>query len=462
MTDIDVRDAAEPSARTEDTTDDVEALRAEVEVLRSERDETVAKRSGRGRRIFVGLLVALGAVLTVFALMGTWVRDTVLDTDDWVAAVGPLPEDPRVAAAVSGFVADEVMKTIDAQAVIERELTDVLGQDDAQLVAGPISSGLRDFVAETTDEVISSPEFRTVWEDLNRLAHEQAVLVLRGDGDVVESNNGQVTLNLLPLVNSVIAEVSKDASSLFGTDVNIPEISADDLRVPDEARQELSSALGVELPDNFAQITIYDDDRLAEVQRGVRIADEALAVLAIVAAVFVIGAIALSKNRRRTLAQLGIGVLVTTAVVFVVGLVAEHDLINQIEEESTRDAVQAAVDIVLLRGLSRFLWTIAAVAAAVVIGAWLVGPGETATTVRNAFKGEGRVAAFVRAHRGGLQVGGGVIAFLALVAMGHVSWGRFFVVIVLLALYLIGVSAMSRPPEPVEATAATPVSSHEG
>src|SRR5262245_56839386 len=55
----------------------------------------------RWRRILVGFLVVLGCLLVPLSVLGVWIHNTLLNTDQWVSTVGPLVDEPAVQTAVA-------------------------------------------------------------------------------------------------------------------------------------------------------------------------------------------------------------------------------------------------------------------------------------------------------------------------------------------------------------------------
>jgi len=66
-----------------------------------------------GRRIAIGVLIVLGCFLLAVANLAFWVRFTALNTNGWVAAVGPLSKNPVIVDAVSGIAVEELSAAID-------------------------------------------------------------------------------------------------------------------------------------------------------------------------------------------------------------------------------------------------------------------------------------------------------------------------------------------------------------
>ena len=56
----------------------------------------------------------------------------------------------------------------------------------------------------------------TIWVEANRVAHQAVVRVLKADVAAANVVDGQVTLDLIPLINNVVAQISSDIPDLFG------------------------------------------------------------------------------------------------------------------------------------------------------------------------------------------------------------------------------------------------------
>ena len=259
---------APPSERT---VADLEAELDRVKADRSVEQERLDRRS-QWRRFFSTTLAIVAALSIVFSVTGIWLRTTVLDSERFAAAAAPLTKNDDVARAISEFAAAEIVTHTNAQQEIQQFLP-----TDAQVLAGPIASGLEDGLAEVVDDVVQTDEFQAVFETAIRVSHEEALLILDGDGDVIESKDGQVTINLLIVVNDVIQAAASDLSAVLGTNITVPTISPDD--VPADQIAELESALGVQLPADFGHVTLFQSDELAEAQTWVNRFDTWLEVI---------------------------------------------------------------------------------------------------------------------------------------------------------------------------------------
>jgi hypothetical protein len=360
-------------------------LEAEVERLRQEREqlqhqvETLedrpAKRA-RARRIGAVLLVILTVVVFAAGVAGAWARRTVLNSDRYVATVGPLAEDPAVQEYLARTITEQVFAALDVQGRLEAVLQE--RADRLVFLAGPITSSVQGFVEDQVNEVIASEQFARLWTEVNRIAHEQIISVLEGDSTVVTVEEGKVVLNLLPVTNEVLKGVSGVVSELLGRTITIPEVTSE--TVPVEAISRLEAALGIDLPEGFGTVTVYDSEELAAVQRAVDLFDKAVVLLAILFVAGFAGAMLVSPTKRRTLIQL----LTALAVVLVLerrfAIAAASDLVDSARPEN-QAAARAVVDTFLSSLLAYTGWflAIALITLAVVL---VTGPYPWAVKLR--------------------------------------------------------------------------------
>src|SRR5262245_38149560 len=76
----------------------------------------------RWRRIVGTILLVIGCVLVPLSLSAVWVRNTLLDTDNYVATVGPLASDPHIQQAVANRVTDALVN----DATVQKKISDAL------------------------------------------------------------------------------------------------------------------------------------------------------------------------------------------------------------------------------------------------------------------------------------------------------------------------------------------------
>ena len=441
--------------------DEVARLRAEVSTLQARLDTSRRRRYAllATRRVAAGVFIMITAFALVASVVGLWAATTVLSTDRWVSTVAPLPEDPRIAAAVAEYSTTQLFETIDVQQRIESVLP-----QQAAFVAGPITSQLRTQIHNTVITVMESDRFQAIWVELNRRVHDRVMAIINGESELITAQQDRVEIDLLPLINQVLRQLSAQLPTLFGKQLTLPDLSSG--QIPDNLRLRVQDALGVTLPANFAQFTVYDNGQLHGVQQSVAAAKRYLALFVAATLVLLVLALVISPWRRRTLVQLGLWLVVAAIAVTAVLRGVRDQLLGQVPEGVYRDGVAAAVTSVFsllrLRG-TQLVW----IGAILAVVAYLCGPGRGAVWVRRQVA-RGATAAGRAAGRGGrwlganapdwiaahldlLRVGGLVVGgILALILS---SWTALLIVVIVLAAYEIGVTLVARSHvTPVEAT----------
>ena len=238
-------------------------------------------RSGRARSVAVGLLFFLTCLSLILATTTWWLHETVLDTDHFVALTADLASDPAVQAAL-----------------VEATVTQI----DEAVDLGPIGSYV---VAGIAREVYASDAFAKVWEGLVRVVHTQVVAVLRNDSNLAKVENGQIVVNLFPVIDRVLEKVNSLDLVIAGKPIAVPDITNPD--DPTASRAELSAALGRELKPTFGTIPIADAGKLEAAQRYVTIFDAFAIVLWVITGLLAVLTLALARRRLRMVALLGIG-----------------------------------------------------------------------------------------------------------------------------------------------------------
>ncbi len=145
-------------AEVERLRDEQARLEAEVGELRAKLDEGRARKGGRLRRVLAAVLVFVTVVVATVTVGGVWARRNALNTDRWVATVGPIAEAPEVQAALGRWVTDELMTLIDPESLFEEALP-----ERGQILAVPLTNALEGFVRDRVDGFLASDTFQNLW-----------------------------------------------------------------------------------------------------------------------------------------------------------------------------------------------------------------------------------------------------------------------------------------------------------
>jgi hypothetical protein len=263
----------------------------------------------RGRRRVVRALVILGSLLAFLSIFAIWTERQALDTNDWVATSGRLLDNETIRAAVGEYLVDQLYENVD----VRKELEDILPGDVKDL-AGPAAGGLRQVAGEGAEKALETSTAQQLWEEANRTAHEQLLAVLENKKEAVETEEGNVRLNLGSLVTNLAEQVG------IGED------------------------LAEKLPPDAGQIEIIQSEELKTAQ-NIAIAVKGLALLlSILTFAAFSAAIYLSRDGRwMTVMLSGAGLIAAGFAVIVARHIAGGIVIDQlVTTESVKPAGEAA------------------------------------------------------------------------------------------------------------------------
>ena len=393
----------------------------------------------RWRRVLVYALAVLTCFAILTASVGVWAHRTLLNTDSWVNAVGPLASNPTVTDAVAKEVTTQLLTLINAQELAQNALP-----DKAKVLAAPLTEAVGQFVERTVAELLRTDQFKTFWVEANRRVHSLAVKVLRGDTTLIRTDNGTVSLNLLPLMADALRFIQGKAPGLLGSATTIPDITFD--TPPDQARAELEKAVGRTAPADFGVITVFQSDKLKAAQDAVSLFDKLTIGLVVAAVVLFIATVALALDRRRILIVLGLGTVVAIALAAAAINAIKGQVLGMIANPEYRGAVSTTVTTLVTR-LRLITDALVVVGLAMAIIAFLTGGSRLAVAIRRgtvrgfrAVTGpvdpdsQPKALVWVQAHVNEARWAGAVLGVLALLFVIDGWWGLFFTVL-LVGLY---------------------------
>jgi hypothetical protein len=439
-----------------------EELQEELERMKTERNELEAKvetlearpqKRRRLRRVLAPILVALTVIVFTVTVPAAWGARTVLNTDRYVATVGPLAEDPDVQASIATKLTDQVFAALN----VEGTLSEALGAlgDRATVLAAPLTNAVKGFVRDQVERVVASDAFQTFWVRANTVVHTQVLAILRGDDQDISVVQGKVLLNLLPLVNLALGSIQAVASDLVGRDVTLPTIEPNE--APNESITKIEQALGVDLPDAYGQVVVYDSQDLEALQQTLYLFERLLILLLILIPVLVAASLWVSTRRRRTLIQLATGAAVGLVIIRRIAIISRDSVFDRVDTEKF-PSVRVLAD-ELMASLFRYTAILLTIVLLTALIALITGPypwavkgrawvRDGARAIAAAFSGErlpdtGRVR-WIRDHRDGLMLGGAIVAVALLLLFDLSLWG-FVIAGIVIALYELALVRLHEP-----------------
>ncbi|RVW03107.1 hypothetical protein [Rhodococcus xishaensis] len=366
---------------------ELERLRDEVATLRAglaESGPAAAAAAGPSRHTLrwtgVTILLVLVAALAIVSVTSRFVRSQILDTERYVTTVAPLADDPAIQAEITNRVTDEILARIDLDSLTTEALTALTDVSNLaeeaprvnQLVVGlsPVLAGqAKSFVRDTVSAFVQSQQFKDLWIQANRRAHNALVSVVTGNYGVsaVEvDQSGTVSISLETIIDNV-------RTALVDRGFTIAET----------------------IPSVDRQFVLFQSPGLVQAQRVVNALDKASAVLPWLALACAAAAVAVSPGGRRqhTLSLAGLSIAVGMLILAIGILVTRAVYLTDIPPDVlSPDAAAAVVDTVLVP-LRTSLRAVAVAGVVVAVGAYLTGGSSSARVIRRGF---GQALDFVR------------------------------------------------------------------
>lgn len=306
--------------------------------------------SSRGRIIGGRALLVLGVLLTVLSILSTYVKREALDQGQFEQTSQELIQSPAIQEQVAAVMVDALFSNVDVSAELKGNLPTNL-----QPLAGPIAGLSQGFADTASQKLLTRPRVQEAFVKLASTSQSQVVKVLHGDAKALTTSNGNVVLDLRPLV----------------------------LKLGD--RFGFVSKLADKVPQDAAQVTILKSSDLSTAQTITHWLEQVANYIWILALACWVGAIWLARGRRRQeVRALGIGLVVVGILVLLARWAGGNYFVdNLVANDSVRPAASDAWNIITA-SLAAAGWVAFAFGILIAVGAWLVGPGERAPAARTA------------------------------------------------------------------------------
>ncbi len=448
-----------PRPSDHDDPAEVDRLKRELAELRaSQPSPEPGSRRGWWRPVVATLLITIAALLAPVSVLASWARDQVGDTDRYIETVAPLADDPAVQAAIAKRIEEIVFSYLDVEAATQ-QLVDALAAQDLpprvevtlRAAAGPLASGIRNFVSDRILNLVQSDAFADAWVQANRVAHSQMVAVLTGEGgSSVQIEDGMVAVNVAALISAVKEQLTEDG---FAIAARIPEVNA--------------------------TFTIVESKDLAKAQGLFQLLDDLATWLPVVGLLLIAVAILISRNRRKTTMAAGIAVAGAMLLLGAILNIARPLYLDALPETASPEAAAAIYD-QLVSFIRLALRAVLVVALTVAVVAWLFAPtGSGAAVRRGLSRGVGGLrsgrsraglhtgafGAALAEYRNPIRIGVVAIAALLYVLQSHPTGATALTFVVVTAVLLILLEVLAaepaepEPPAEAESTPAEKVSS---
>jgi hypothetical protein len=380
--------------------------------------EPTSPSGHKARRRAAVILIVIASVLAPIAVDALWVKRTLLDTDRFVEELGPLADNPEIQALAAERISDELI----AQADLDTRLKNVL-PENLQFLDGTLGNAGEQLIRQASTTVMQSDQFATLWREALRVSHAKVVAVLTGDTDVVQVDDGVVSIDLSSLRDSVRDRVSQTGLARF-----LPAASEKPL-----------------------EITLYQSDALASAQSLVQLLKVVGFVLPFLVVVLFGAAIALAIDRRKAVFRVGLGLTIAMVLQLVAILFGRSFYLDAVANYLPQPPASAIFDILLYfpRSGTRAVLFVGLV---LMIGAAVFGSSRAAVRTREVISrgiggaggkvggdgAPGPVTSFFARYRRPLEIAVLVLAALFVISFDRVTV-RNLLFVILLTLVVLAV-----------------------
>jgi hypothetical protein len=416
-----------------------DAERAELERLRAEVAAGDRRAAGgaprtvrrRWRTIVAALLIVVACVMAPLSVVAVWTKNLVADTDRYVETVTPLASNPDVQNAITNRITTEVFKYVDVRGLTVQAADALASRGAPQAADGlralsvPIANGVQSFTRTEIGKVVASDAFAQAWVQANRVAHEELVRALTGEGGgAITVKDNTVSVNLAPFIQTVKQRLT---AAGFGLAARIPEVNA--------------------------SFTIFQSDQIQRAQNGFHLLKLLGLWLPIIVLVLIAIGVYVAKSHRRALIGAGLG-LAGGMLVLAVGLALFRTIyLNSVPSDILPHDAAAAMYDTIVRFLRTGLRTVLVLGLVVAAGAFLTGGSVTAVRTRQGLahgigwmRGgaasvgfrTGPVGTWVYGHKQLLRISAVAIAGLALVFWGQPT-GKVVIFLAALLLFMLAI-----------------------
>jgi len=408
------------------------------------RPEGPTGRSAPGRRFswrtpVAVVLIVFGCVFAPLSVVAVWTANQVSNTDRFVANMEPLIHEPAIQRALTEKITTEITSRLNVRALADQVSADLTKLGLSQVAtllhgaSGSLASGVDGFIHSEVAKVVASPQVARLWPQLNRTVHDELVKALSGrGGNKVSVRNGQVVVNLGPIIDEVKSQLSARGFTLVN---QIPQINP--------------------------TVALFSAKYLVKAQSGYRLLNTLKIVLPILTVVLLGAGIWVARNHRRALIGAGLG-FAASMLVLGAGLAVFRSVYLSSVPSSVLPPDAAAVlydDLVrFIRDALRLLLVVGLIIA---IAAFFTGPSAAAVSTRHAFSSAlGRVRAsgeraglqtgsagqWVHTHRRALRVTAVAIAALVFVFWDRPTWQVALIIAIVLLVVLGLIELIARSP----------------
>ncbi|MGO9883087.1 MAG: hypothetical protein ACLPV4_08740 [Solirubrobacteraceae bacterium] len=304
---------------------------------------------GRGRRIWVQVIIWGTTILAVVAIFSVWANRQLLNPDNWANTSTSLLQRADIRTATSNYLVNQLYQNVNVAGELRTKLPPAL-----QPIAGPVAGALRNVAVAAGERVLANPQVQQAWRLANKAAAQTLVRVVNGGSGALHVNGGRVTLDLRALVADVANQLG------------LPDVSS-------------------KLPPSVANLEILDSKQIGFVQTAGRALKGLALLLTIIVPLLYALAIFLARGRRRrALMEVGIAIVAAGLVVFAARKIVESGVTNSLVKDAANRPAASDVISIATSMLPEIAGAFLFVGIPLIVAAWFAGPARLATRGRRA------------------------------------------------------------------------------
>lgn len=319
----------------------------------------------KGRHRLAVILVIVATFTGILALLATWTKRQVFNTDQWVETSSALLANDEIRTQLANDLTTQVFSSGVVQAEVAKALP-----PKAAVLAGPASAGLSQLFNKAVDKLLQTSAVQNLWEEANRKASETFIAI---------ANDEPIATGVLGKAQSAAGGTSLDLSSIKST---ITEKLG--IQLPDSGLGSGEAAqAAVQAGNGQAALEVIAPDQISTVRDIANLIQKGSVVLLLLTFLLYVIAIAITAGARmRTVTSVGISLILVGIATLTARKLLGTMLVDELAaSDSVKPAVNSVWEIAteLLQTMG-----VATVAYGVVTlgGVLLAGPTRAATKVR--------------------------------------------------------------------------------
>ncbi len=306
--------------------------------------------ANRVRVMGISLLILVGSAAFSLYVIAHWVERQIFDTDNWVALVSPLPKQPVVSTALGSYISDKVFEAVP----VKQKISDAL-PPQAVFLAGPLTDQLQNLTTTTSQKIVASDGFQTLWSGANRLAMDRLVTTARGQTPPLQAKvNERFDINISDSVAQLRTALGNAAEAIPA----LQPLANRDIEVSTDLHAK---------PRRFHDV--------------VRAVDTLVVVLPFAAIACFLFALALSYRRRRTVITITFVLIGCMLLELILLRLGKQETLNAVHDSSNLAAVGYIYD-TLVGWLRHMIFIVVVLLMVVVFVALAAGPANWAMRLR--------------------------------------------------------------------------------